>query len=116
MMDILNKIRHSQWRWDYAAAGHGNGFHSPLETLRVIATGITLAGEARIELSRLLASKGYMKEVPYPDISSKEKAQALIGLEMKSLEAEKARFLSETLPQWKSIAVEREKGYEVKAY
>ena len=31
MKDILQDIRHSQWRWDYAAASHGGSFHSRLK-------------------------------------------------------------------------------------
>jgi nitrite reductase (cytochrome c-552) len=114
MKEILTGIRHAQWRWDFAAAGHGSSFHSPLETLRVISTGITIASETRIKLSRLLASKGLNEEIPYPDISTKAKAQALIGLDMKKLTAEKTAFLSDVLPKWKAIAKERESRYLVR--
>jgi len=31
MQEILQDIRHAQWRWDYAAAAHGASFHSPVE-------------------------------------------------------------------------------------
>ena len=34
MKDILQDIRHAQWRWDYGAASHGGSFHSPVEDLR----------------------------------------------------------------------------------
>jgi nitrite reductase (cytochrome c-552) len=108
MKDILMGIRHAQWRWDYAAASHGGSFHSPVEISRVIASGLEIAGETRILLSRLLIKLGYEGEVPYPDIETKEKAQAFIGLDIPKLEAEKAEFKKTLLPQWINQAIERE--------
>jgi nitrite reductase (cytochrome c-552) len=112
MNEILKGIRHAQWRWDYAAAGHGNSFHSPLETSRVISTGITIAQETRIKLARLMASKGFNQEVTYPDISTKAKAQEFIGLDMKKLKEDKQDFLKNIVPQWMSTAKEREATYD----
>ena len=112
MKDILKGIRHAQWRWDYAAAGHGNSFHSPLETGRVISTGLTISQETRIKLARLLASKGFNQEIPYPDISTKAKAQEFIGLDMIKLNQEKQDFLKNIVPQWMSTAKEREATYD----
>lgn len=100
MKEILKLIRHAQWRWDFAAASHGASFHAPLEVSRIISTGIDKAQEARIKLSRVLASLGRNTEIPLPDISSKEKAQSHIGLDMKSLRKDKARFLQEVVPEW----------------
>lgn len=100
MKDILQDIRHAQWRWDYSAAGHGNSFHSPVETGRIISGGIAIAQDARIKLARLLASLGYNREVEYPDISTKPKAQEYIGLDMKKLYAEKKVFLDSIVPAW----------------
>ncbi len=100
MKEILKLIRHAQWRWDFAAASHGASFHAPLEVSRIISTGIDKAQEARIKLSRVLASFGRNTEVPLPDISSKETAQSYIGLDMKSLRNDKARFLQEVVPEW----------------
>jgi nitrite reductase (cytochrome c-552) len=111
MKDILKGIRHAQWRWDYAAAGHGNSFHSPLETGRVISTGIAIAQETRIKLARLLASKGFNQEVTFPDISTKAKAQEFIGLDMKKMNEEKQDFLKNIVPQWMNAAKEREATY-----
>lgn len=113
MASILKDIRHAQWRWDYAAAGHGNPFHAPVETSRIIATGITKAQDARIKLARVLASLGFNDEVPYPDISTKAKAQAFVGLDMKKLNAEKKEFVEKELPVWRAKANEREKTYTV---
>jgi nitrite reductase (cytochrome c-552) len=116
MKDILTDIRHAQWRWDYVAASHGAAFHSPVECGRIIAAGITIAQDARIKLSRLLASLGYNKEIPYPDISTKAKAQAYIGLDMNELNREKEEFLETIVPQWNKTAEEREETYSVESY
>lgn len=112
MKEIQNLIRHAQWRWDYASAGHGNSFHSPVETLRIVSTGLTKAQEARVKLARLLAVLGFPDEVPYPDISTKEKAQEFIGLNPKKLNKEKSEFLDKVIPEWLKKAEEREKGYK----
>ncbi|MFO7669233.1 MAG: ammonia-forming cytochrome c nitrite reductase [Bacteroidales bacterium] len=112
---ILQDIRHAQWRWDYAAASHGGSFHSPVETSRVIATGIQTAQESRIKLSRLLFKLGYTTEVPYPDISTKARAQTYIGLDAGVLETEKAAFLRSVIPGWDEKAAEREARYPVKS-
>lgn len=108
MQDILMDIRHSQWRWDYAAASHGGSFHSPVEISRVIATGITTAQEGRIKLARLLLNLGYEGEVPYPDIATKAKAQEFIGLPMDKLIKEKEKFLKELAPEWDKKAAQRQ--------
>ena len=112
MKVILSDIRKAQWRWDYAAAGHGNSFHSPVETGRVIAGGIAMAQDARVKLARLLATLGHYDEIPYPDISTKEKAQEYIGLDMKTLNEEKKVFLENVLPEWIKAGREREQSYD----
>ena len=113
MNDILMGIRHAQWRWDYAAASHGASFHAPIEVGRIITTGITIAQETRISLARLLASKGFNEELPYPDISTKAKAQEFIGLDMEKLNEEKRVFKETIVPQWLQKAKERENGWKV---
>jgi nitrite reductase (cytochrome c-552) len=100
MKDVLTLIRHAQWRWDYAAASHGGSFHSPIETSRIIGTGIDKAQEARLELARILASRGHNETIPYPDISTKAKAQALVDLDMPKLNQEKQVFLEQIVPKW----------------
>ncbi len=114
MKDILTDIRRAQWRWDFSAAGHGNSFHSPVELGRIISGGIAVSQEARVKLARLLASLGYNQEVPYPDISTKEKAQEFIGLDMKKHNDDKKVFIETVLPGWIKTASEREKGYDLK--
>lgn len=111
MKEILDDIRKAQWRWDFSAAGHGNSFHSPVELGRIISGGIALTQEARIKLARLLASLGYYEEIPYPDISTKAKAQEFIGLDMKKYESEKKIFLEKVLPEWIKAGEERERTY-----
>ncbi|MDT8431367.1 MAG: ammonia-forming cytochrome c nitrite reductase, partial [Bacteroidales bacterium] len=113
MEEALTHIRHAQWRWDYAAASHGGSFHSPVEIGRVISTGITLAQEARLDLARVLAGLGHNEQVPYPDISTKEKAQSFIGLNMEELNSEKEVFIDKVIVEWMEVANAREAGYEV---
>jgi len=113
MKASLWDIRHAQWRWDYAAAGHGNSFHSPVEISRVISTGITRAQEARIKIARVLAQLGFNQEVPYPDITTKAKAQEFIGLPMDKLKQEKEIFIQNLLPKWLEEAKKREEGWGV---
>lgn len=108
MKEILMDIRHAQWRWDYAAAAHGASFHAPVETARVLGGGLNLAQEARVKLARLLADLGFNQPVPMPDIDSKEKAQAFIGLDVEKLIEEKEEFKANVLPKWLEEAQARE--------
>jgi nitrite reductase (cytochrome c-552) len=112
MKEILTNIRHAQWRWDYAAASHGGSFHSPVEIGRTIANGIATAQEGRIKLARLLAQLGHNEEIPYPDISTKAKAQEFVGLNMNQLNAEKQEFLKTLVPEWDKLAAEREASWD----
>lgn len=100
MKPILTNIRYSQWRWDYAIASHGIHMHAPDVGLRVLGTALDKAAEARTSLIRLLATKGITKEIPLPDISTKEKAQLAVGMDMSQLNAEKQEFLKMVVPQW----------------
>ena len=113
MKEVLQDIRHAQWRWDYAAASHGGSFHSPVETSRVIATGIDIVQEGRIKLSRILLKFGHTGEVPYPDISTKARAQEYIGLDIQDLQKNKNHFMETILPVWDKKAEEREAAYPV---
>ena len=116
MKEILKGIRHAQWRWDYAAASHGGSFHSPVEISRVIGTGIAIAQEARIMLARLFAELGHNEEISYPDISTKEKAQSFIGLDINKLNSEKESFKTNLLPGWIELAEERESKWIVERF
>ena len=46
--------------------------------------------------------------MPYPDIETKAKAQAYVGLDMPALEAEKADFKKNIVPKWLEEAAARE--------
>lgn len=93
-------MRKSQWRWDYAVASHGASFHAPQEVTRLLAMSLDYAQTARVEIARILARHGYSKPVPMPDISTKEKAQSYIGLDMKKLKAQKKDFINTVVPKW----------------
>ncbi|HRX68182.1 MAG TPA: ammonia-forming cytochrome c nitrite reductase [Tenuifilaceae bacterium] len=108
MEPVLKLIRQAQWRWDFVAASHGASFHAPLESMRIIADGINKTSQARLELSRILAELGHNKPVLIPDISTKAKAQAAIGLEMDKLDSEKNIWKETKLPEWLNKAKERE--------
>lgn len=92
MKNVLKLIRQAQWRWDFSAASHGASFHAPLETARMITNGMNKVAEARIELSKILVSLGQTGPIQYADISTKEKAQQLIGLDMAKERADKEVF------------------------
>jgi nitrite reductase (cytochrome c-552) len=78
LSDVRKLVRQAQLRWDYVAANNGMGFHSPQECMRILETSVDLAGQCRIECARILAKHGITDPAKYPDISSKEKAQAVI--------------------------------------
>lgn len=100
MKNILKLIRHAQWRWDWVAAANGVGFHSPLEAVRVLASSIEKAKDARFELQQVFYALKVPVPVPMPDIATIEKAQKYIGLDMEKERATKAKFLQEVLPVW----------------
>ncbi len=113
MEPALQHIRNAQWYWDYAAAGHGSAFHSPVEVLRLNGLSIAETGEARVILVRILDRYGKKEPVPYPDIATKQKAQAYIGLDMVKLGSDKTEWLKIVPPQWDSKAKAREASWPV---
>lgn len=100
MEEALQLIRQSQWRWDYAVASHGGSFHSPVEFQRILAMSLDRAHKARFAISKVLAQLGHTGDVPMPDISTKEKAQAYIGLEMTQEREAKKEFVETVVPEW----------------
>ncbi|MGK9476936.1 ammonia-forming cytochrome c nitrite reductase [Melioribacter sp. OK-6-Me] len=108
MKKALKLIRHAQWRWDWTAAANAMGFHSPVEALRVLGTAIQKAEEARREIAAVLIKHGVNYPVELPDISTKEKAQKYIGLDINALEADKKEFLKTTAVKWDSEAKKRQ--------
>lgn len=100
LKDVRKLIRQAQWRWDYASASIGGAFHAPVEYQRIMSSGINKAQEARVQLARLLAKLGHNEPIAYPDISTEEKAQKYIGLDMQKVKAEKAEWMKNQLPKW----------------
>ncbi len=111
MKPILTDIRHSQWRWDYATASHGVAAHAPAEALRILGTAVDKAADARVKLAQLLGQKGVKQPIAYPDTSTKAKAQAAMGMDMKKMNADKAEFKKTELPKWDAEAAKREATY-----
>jgi len=106
MKPILTDIRHGQWRWDYSIASHGSFFHAPEETLRLLATANEKAQTARLKLKEVLARYGAVDYVA-PDFSTKEKAQAIAGVNLPALVEEKMTFKKTLLKQWEKAAVDK---------
>jgi len=114
MAEILKDIRHAQWRWDFAVASHGASFHAPVEITRIVVSATDKVQDARLKITRLLAKMGYTNEVPMPDISTKEKAQIYVGIDIKKEKENKEKFLKEVVPQWLEQAKAREATYDSK--
>ncbi len=74
---VRDLLRKAQMKWDYVAANNGLGFHAPQECQRILAGALDGAQQTRLAAARLLAAKSFASEVLYPDVSTKEKAQAL---------------------------------------
>jgi len=102
MKEVLQLIRHAQWRWDWVAAANGYGIHSPNEALRVLGTSIQKSQEARIILASLFAKYGQKYPIEMPDISTKAKAQQVIGLDIENHLKLKREFKENVLPGWLS--------------
>ncbi|MBN1916295.1 MAG: ammonia-forming cytochrome c nitrite reductase [Verrucomicrobia bacterium] len=112
MAPILVLIRHAQWRCDFVAASHGAPFHTPIESARILSSARKKADEARLHLARILMAHGVTEPVEIPDISTKAKAQAAIGLDMEAERARKAEFLKTVVPQWDAEAAARERKWD----
>lgn len=76
---VRKLVRDAQLRWDYVAANNGMGFHSPLESSRILVAAVEMAQECRRQCARILAKHGYTEEVAYPPFGSKEEATTTIG-------------------------------------
>ena len=75
----------------------------PEVALRMLGTALDKAADARTKLARLLAARDQPR-IAIPDISSKEKAQAALGMDMKQMNSDKAQFLKTTVPAWDAEA------------
>ena len=100
MKPVLKFLRHAQFRWDWVAASNSMGFHSPVEAIRVLSTSINISYKARILLHEILSNLGVKSPYIMPDYSTKEKAQKLIGLDMKKIIEGKEDFKINVLPKW----------------
>ncbi|KGN84638.1 ammonia-forming cytochrome c nitrite reductase [Porphyromonas sp. COT-290 OH860] len=100
MHEALQLIRQAQWRWDFGVASHGASFHAPQEIQRILSHGLDRAQQARLAIHKVLASNGYVGDVPLPDVSTKAKAQKYIGLDMEAEESAKEQFIHTTVPEW----------------
>jgi len=112
MKEVLALLRQAQWRWDFGVASHGGAFHAPQEIQRILGAGLDKALQARMQISKVLVKLGYTGEVPLPDISTKEKAQKYIGLDMVAEKAAKQQFLTTVVPEWLKKAKENNKLIE----
>ena len=99
MQGSLKFIRQAGWRWDYGVASHGGSFHAPVETMRILGHALDKALLAQLELQKVLFKKG-VTELAMPDISTKAKAQAYIGLDMNKLTADKEQWKKTVVPGW----------------
>ncbi len=108
MKNILTLIRHSQWRWDWVAAANGLGFHAPVEALRVVGTSLQKAEQARRELAVVLIKHNVSYPPQLPDISTKEKAQKVVGLKINELKKDKNELLETTVVKWDEEAKKRQ--------
>ena len=61
---------------------------------------------AQLELQKVLFAHG-VKDVPMPDISDKAKAQEYIGLDMKTLQENKDKWIKTVVPEWLKTAKEK---------
>nr|WP_265474251.1 ammonia-forming nitrite reductase cytochrome c552 subunit [Mergibacter septicus] len=107
MQAALQDIRHAQWRWDYAAASHGAYVHAPEVALSVIGTGLDKVADARRKLAIILTQYKVAQPVAIPDISTKAKAQAAMGIKIEKQIKEKEEFLKTVIPQWDKEAKEK---------
>ncbi len=104
LKEVRKLIRHAQWRGDMAFSGHGNFFHAPEETLRMLGSANDKAQQARIKLVKVLAKYGAIDFVA-PDFDTKAKAQKLAGHNMEALIAEKMKFKQTLEQEWKKEAL-----------
>lgn len=104
LKEIRTLIRHGQFKVDMAIAAHGNYFHAPEETLRLLAAGNDDAQKARLKLVSVLAKHGVM-DYSAPEFDTKEKAQKLVKVDLVALAAEKMKFKQTLEQEWKKEAI-----------
>lgn len=103
MNDAIMAIRHSQWRWDFAMASHGLYAHNPQEGHALLDMSIKQVKYARESLAEIL-KKFAVTKVEYPDISSKESAQAAVGIKLDKLTQQKQQFIKQEVDKnWSEV-------------
>ena len=112
MENVLKLLRQAQWRWDFGVTSHGAAFHAPQEVMRILSDGFDKVTQARILIMKILMRQGYTGEVPMPDLSTKEKAQRYIGLDIEAERIAKDQFLKTVVPQWQKEAAENNRIIE----
>jgi nitrite reductase (cytochrome c-552) len=112
MENVLKLLRQAQWRWDFGVTSHGAAFHAPQEVMRILSDGFDKATQARILIMKILMRQGYTGEVSMPDLSTKEKAQRYIGLDIEAERIAKDQFLKTVVPQWQKEAAENNRIIE----
>ena len=80
---------------------------------QTLAQAMEIAQEARVEITRIRARHGKTDTVAIPDLSTKSKAQAVIGLNMDSLQLVKVKQ-GTMFKQWDSAARLREAAMSAK--
>lgn len=100
MEPVLKLLRQAQWRWDFGVASHGAAFHASQEVQRILGDGLYKTMQARMAIKEVLNKYGYNKDVPMPDISTKEKAQKYIGLDIPAETVSKEEFLKTVVTEW----------------
>ncbi len=103
LKEIRTLIRHAQWRGDMAIASHGNFFHAPEETLRLLGSANDQAQQARIKLVSVLAKHGVMDYMA-PDFDTKAKAQGLAKVNLQAEIDAKLKFKETLEKEWKKEA------------
>ena len=83
------------------ALAHAGAVRGPVADV-VFGLAVVPADKVQLTLpaAGALAQHGYTADVPMPDISTKEKAQEYIGLDMEKERKAKDKFLKTIVPEW----------------
>ncbi|WP_394204595.1 ammonia-forming cytochrome c nitrite reductase subunit c552 [Shewanella waksmanii] len=104
MNDAIMAIRHAQWRWDFAMSSHGLYAHNPDEGNALLDKALVQVRYARNALTQIL-SMLEVKQVDYPDISSKASAQKAANIALDKLTKEKQQFIEEQVNKhWPEVS------------
>ena len=98
-----------EWGWGCGGGSEGGWLHAPQEITGMLSDSLERALQARVLIAQIVAQHGHTGPIPLPDVSTKGKAQAYIGLGMKTLRQQKARFNEQILPQWIKTAQQNQR-------